>query len=192
MWNLYIWQIYSQFSSSPLSSGCSKQYSNQETWSFSNKSADQCFEYQEFRWWMFSFFPTEYTVWCACLWPHCSPTAVRPPSNWATSWHHMAQFSACTLWTLWILPAPEEFCASVLVQLWGVPTFEDDWGWVLSLLANSTKFHYSGQPHISEIFIRDLTKRWKINESLFSWSSRFSKIVSWNLHEKFISCVHNL
>lgn len=112
-------------------------------------------------------------------------TAAQPLSIWATTLHHMAPFPDHTLW---IPPAPEEFCASVPVQLWGVAMFSDARGavvWLLSLLANSTKFQYGGQPHPSEIFIRDLTKRWKINESLFSWSSRFSDCFikfTWEFH----------
>lgn len=40
--------------------------------------------------------------------------------------------------------------------------------WLLSLLANSTKFLYSGQQHKCEIFIRDLTKKMKNK-----WKPRF-------------------
>lgn len=85
--------------------------------------------------------------------------AAQPQSNWATSWHHMAQFS---VHTLWIPAAPEEFCASVPVQLWGVRG--GGVVWQLSLLANSTKFQYSGQPHVWNIYQgldKKMKNKWK-------------------------------
>lgn len=65
----------------------------------------------------------------------------------------------------------ESCCSEFFHQPWGICS-------LLALLASSTKFQYCGQPQNSEILISILTKRWKINETLFSWSSSFSKIVS--------------
>lgn len=112
-------------------------------------------------------------MYCVCDHTPTPPdltTAAQPHSNWATSLHHMAPFS---VHALWIQPAPEEFCASVPVQLWGVPVYRGARGWGVGGQCNYIHCWLIQQSfntvanHTSEIFISNLTKRWKMNESLF-------------------------
>lgn len=117
-------------------------------------------------------------MWCVCLWPHC-PRCVHLLHS-----HSQIELQAYTIWHSFqsILnglyrsrqhqrnsahlswPSCEESPRSEKPTRWGGRVRV----WLLSLLANSTKFLYSGQQHKCEIFIRDLTKKMKNK-----WKPRF-------------------